>query len=219
MRRLQLARFIRSSGRALLFLAAGLAIAIPLVLLAARWASGRLSTLVWYVIWYAGLLLGSVPEEVYWAIMVLLFVLLAALSLIRFRRARPVENGRFRPSAAPVRDLASLIAGSKEGHYCRWSLSQELGSLVVDAVEGHRPGPADLRRRWLAEERPGVPPPIQAYVREATWGSNRLEGPRLSLWRRLILRQQPGSALDIDPVTVVEFIEEQLEVFNDHRSS
>ncbi len=219
MRRLRLPRFARSSGRALLFLVAGLAIAVPLVLLAARWASGRLSTQVWYVIWYAGLLLGSVPEEVYWALLVLLFVLLAALSLIRFRRARPVENGRFRPSAAPVRELASLIAGAKEGHYCRWSLSQELGSLVVDAVEGHRPGPADLRRRWLAEDRPGVPPPIQAYVREATWGSNRIEGPRLSLWRRLILRQQPGSALDIDPVTVVEFIEEQLEVFNDHRSS
>jgi len=215
----RLARLVRSSGRTLLFLVAGLAIAVPLVLLAARWASGRLSTQVWYVIWYAGLLLDSVPQEVVWALLVLLFVVLAALSLIRLRRATSVVNGRFRASAAPVRDLAGLIAGSKEGHYCRWSLSQELGGLVVDAVEGQRPGPADLRRRWLADQRFGVPAPIQAYVREAIWGSNRLEGSRLSLWRRLILRQQPDSALDLDPVTVVEFIEEQLEVSDDHPRS
>ena len=216
---MRLARLARSWGRPLLFLLAGLLIAVPLVVLAARWAAGRLSTQVWYIVWYADLVLDSVPQEIYWTFMVLFFVVLAGLSLIRLRRSAPVGNGRFRSAPTPVRELASLIGNSDDGYYFRWSLSQELSGLVVDAVEGHHPGPADLRRTWFAAERPGVPAPIQAYVKEAIWGSSRVDSSGVPLWRRVILRQQPVSPLDIEPELVVEFIEQQLEGTNDRRRS
>lgn len=198
---------------------AGLLVAVPLVVLAARWASGRLSTWVWYVAWYGDLVLDSVPQEIFWTLLVFLFVLLAILSMVELRKPRPVENGRFRSTPEPVRELASLIADSGEGYYYRWSLAQELGGLVVDAVEGHRPGPSDLRRRWFVEQRPGVPGRIQAYVRQAIWGSSVLEEPGVPVWRRLILRSRPDSPLAIDPEIIVEFVEQQLEVPNDRRRS
>lgn len=210
---------MRVSRRALLFVFLGTLVAVPLVALAARWASGRLSTQVWYVIWYADLLLDSVPQEIYWTLLVLLFVILAALSMIELRKARPVDDWRLRSAPAPVRELASLIGDIEEGYYYRWSLSQELSGLVVDAVEGERPGPSELRRRWFVEERAGVPAQIQAYVKEAIWGSSVVEGPGASLWRRLIFRQRPESPLGIDPVAIVDYVEEQLEVANDRRRS
>jgi hypothetical protein len=216
---MRLARLVRSWWRPLLLLLAGLLIAVPLVVLAARWAAGRLSTQVWYVVWYAGLVLDSVPQEIYWTLMVLFFVVLAGLSLIRLRRSAPASSGRFRSVPAPVRELAGLIGDSDDGYYFRWSLSQELSSLVIDAVEGHRPGPADLRRTWFAAERPGVPARIQAYVKEAIWGSSRIDSSGVPLWRRVILRRRPVSPLEIEPEAVVEFIEEQLEGTNDRRRS
>jgi hypothetical protein len=118
-----------------------------------------------------------------------------------------------------VLELAHVIEEAAEGYYFRWSLAQQLSSLVTDTVEGRRLGPGALRREWYTREKAGVPAPIRAYVKEAIWGSSVQPGGIASLWRRAVLRQRLDSPLDIDPDTVVQFVEEQLEGVHDRCSS
>jgi len=119
----------------------------------------------------------------------------------------------------PVRELAGLIQDTAGGYYYQWALAQELSRLLVDAVEGRRLGPADLRREWYSQQKPGVPAPMQAYVKEAIWGSYADPSSAASQLKHAILRHRPASPLDLEPEAVVQFLEEQLEVVHDRRRS
>jgi hypothetical protein len=204
-------RAAHPSGRGLTLLGAAL-LAIPLVVLAAGWAAGAMSIQVWYIVWYADLVLGSVPQEVYWAFLVVISVVVAGLSLIRRRERHSGGSENLRAGPVPVRELAALIQDTEDGYYYQWSLAQELSSLIVEAVEGRRLSPSELRREWYSQEKPGVPADIQAYVKEGIWGSYVAPGNVASRLGRAILGHQPASPLDLDPEVVVKFIEERLEV-------
>jgi len=209
-------RAAHPSRRGLTLLGAAL-LAIPLVVLAAGWAAGTMSIQVWYVVWYADLVLDSVPQEFYWAFLVVISVALAGLSLIRRRGRRPGGSEQLRAGPVPVRELAALIQDTDDGYYYQWSLAQELSSLIVEAVEGRRLSPSELRREWYSQEKPGVPPYIQAYVKEGIWGSYVAPGNVASQLRHAVLRRHLASPLDLDPEAVVQFIEEKLEVADDRR--
>jgi hypothetical protein len=213
----RLARRVAAISRRSLFLICAALLAIPLVVLAARWLAGDMSIQVWYIVWYADYLLDSVPQDFYWVFLVVISVVLASLSLIRRRTRRPSEGQHQRAGPTPVRELAGLIRDTADGYYYRWSLARELSRLIVEVVDGGRLAPADLRREWYGQQRPGVPAPMQAYVKEAIWGTYVTPANVASQLRHAVSRQRTASPLDIDPASVVQFIEEQLEVVDDRR--
>jgi len=202
------------SRRRLIVIGVALLIAIPLVVLATRWVANTLSVLAWYLVWYTDLVLDSVPQAFFWVLLVVIAVVLATLSLIQGRRPGPGRREARRSGLGPVRELATLIERAADGYYFKWTLAQELSSLIVGAVDGHGLGPGDLRREWHLREKPGVPPEIQAYVNEAIWGSFSVPSDIASLWKR-VARQQSATPLDLDPKAVVRFVETQLEVVDD----
>jgi hypothetical protein len=203
---------LRISRRRLILIGAAVLMAVPLLALATRWLANRLSAQVWYLVWRADLALDSVPQAVFWVLLVVIAVVLATVSLIQGRRPGPGQRESRRSGLRPVRELATLIERAVDGYYFKWILAQKLSSLLVEAVDGPRLGPAGMRREWYLRDKPGVPAEIQAYVKAAIWEPFLTRSNLASLWKRARSRQQPSTAFDLDLTAVIQFIEAQLEV-------
>jgi hypothetical protein len=143
-----------------------------------------------------GLLLRSVPQSVFWSLLVAGVGLIALGSLTRagrlpqWRRAKKEQAA----VAGPIRKLAHHLHNTRRGPYFKWLVAHRLGELA-QAVPVQRGTSKAMGPRGMgAEGNEGQRAVgIQAYM-EAS-----LDRPPMGHPRRRFLSRRPPTPLDLDP--------------------
>lgn len=179
-------------------------VALVAVALLAFWLQGAIQELcivpaiqLW---WMAGLLLRSVPQWVYWSLLVAGGALVALISLGR-HLSLTLQRAATEKQAAdpgPVERLAHYIRNAKRGPYFKWLIAHRLSDLAQAA---------GIPRGSGAGGDPGLTSPqIQAYLQAG------MDRPPLDTRRWGFLSRRPPSPLDLDPSQVVEYLASQMEI-------
>lgn len=156
-----------------------------------------------YFAWLAGLGLRSVPQQIYWNLLLAGAGFIALASMTGYVRARTARQQRRAAAQGPVERLARDLRRTNRGAYFRWVVARELGE-VARTILTQRGG--DLGPRSRLRGKGWQPPPeIQAYLEAG------LDRPPLALARRGPFSRLPSSALDADLEQVVAYLESQME--------
>jgi hypothetical protein len=156
------------------------------------------------------LLLGAVPQIIFWALMLAIGLSVAARSLMEHRtRSQNVERARA-AYRGQVWTLLRWVQCEPESAYFRQRLAHRLTKLATE-LQAYRqkraPGRFDRRLDDL-----DAPPEVRAYL-QAGMTLSPFGGlspiSRLARWLR---RQKTAPSLDSDLGHVVQFLEDQLEV-------
>jgi hypothetical protein len=158
------------------------------------------------------LMLGTVPQIAFWALLLLLGALMAVRSLIEHEKRSPSAERAVPVSLGRVRALLRWVQQEPESAYHRQRLAYHLVRLAteIQAFRQERtPGRFDRRLDDL-----NAPPEIRAYLEASmtplSWST---PGP-LSRFVRWLQPQKASSYRDTDLEDVVRFLEDQLEVYH-----
>lgn len=170
-----------------------------------------------YVLWVSRLFLGSIHQVIYWFLLIAVVLILAIRSLIgRWGRWKeePLFDVLF---GGRVRVWARWVELATERYYYRgyfkWRLARQLGELTQDVLAyRERLTPREVRRELEAGGF-NLPPDIRAYLEagllQRSFSSFR-EMRRRSRRFRFLPNREP-SPLDIDPMRVIRFLQQQME--------
>ncbi|MBN1810417.1 MAG: hypothetical protein JXA14_01120 [Anaerolineae bacterium] len=156
------------------------------------------------------LFLGAVPQIVFWVLLLVIGLLVAARSLMEYkRRPRSVERV---PVVYPgrVRTLLRWVQREPESAYFRQRLAHRLTRLATE-LQAYRqkraPGRFDRRLDGL-----DAPPEIRAYLQAGMTLSPLGNLGPISRFTRWLRPRRTASSLGCDLERVVQFLEDQLEV-------
>jgi hypothetical protein len=156
------------------------------------------------------LLLGAVPQIIFWALMLAIGLSVAARSLMEHRtRAQSIERARA-VYQGQVWTLLRWVQCEPESAYFRQRLAYRLTRLATElqAYRQKRPlEPFNWRLDGL-----DVPSEIRAYLQAGMAPSSSSDLSLVSRFARWLRPQRTASSLDFDLESVVEFLEGQLEV-------
>jgi hypothetical protein len=183
----------------LIFVAALLAI----VLKDAIW--NQLITPFLYQLWLAWIFVRSMPQIVYWNSLVVLIAVVTLISLIKQRRRKSNTIQEEIQTQDPVAKVANSINDLHKGTFFKWLTANQLGTLARSILI-YQHGEVALPKRRLMGRNWDPPEQIQKYL-EAGLASSFINKPR-----RWLLFKSSDSPFDIDINTVVEYLEDQLEI-------
>jgi hypothetical protein len=155
-----------------------------------------------------GLFLRSVPESVFWGLLVAGSAFVALGSLGRLGRLRLLRSPKKKQVAVPgpIGRLAQYSSNARRGLYFRWLLAHRLAELA-QAISFQGSG-VEVERPWRMEasgtenQRAAD---IQAYMEAG------LSRPPIGHARRRFFSRRPPSPLDLDSGLVVDYLESQME--------
>jgi hypothetical protein len=157
-----------------------------------------------YSLWYLTLFLKSLPEFFFWALFILIALIIAGKSLTK--QSDPGRNIREASvrQGGPVSVWGRMIAHAERGGYSRWQLAQSLTRLTWNILgDGERLSLYQIQER-LNEGALDLPPDVQAYFQAGMLPYQ--PPPRFG-------RRNPDprfAPLDLDPEEVVQFLEDKL---------
>jgi hypothetical protein len=163
-------------------------------------------------LWLGNLFLGAVPQIVFWALLLMIGFVVAVRSLMtRKKRSRSTDR---MPEVYPGQlwTLLRWVQREPRSIYFRQRLARRLIRLAAD-LQAYRqkrvPGRFDRRLDDL-----DLPPEIRTYLEAGmTLSPSDGLGP-LSRFVRWLWPGRTTSSLDVDLERVVQFLEDQLEVYH-----
>ncbi len=154
--------------------------------------------------------LGAVPQIVFWVLLLVIGLLVAARSLMEHRersssveRVQGVYPGR-------VRTLLRWVQHEPESVYWRKQLAYHLARLATE-LQAYRQKRALEPFNWRLDGL-DAPPKIRAYLQAGLTPSSSSDLSLISRFARWLRSQRTASSLDFDLESVVQFLEGQLEV-------
>jgi hypothetical protein len=160
-----------------------------------------------YVSWFLTLVLGSIPQLVFWAAFIVVALVIAGKSLAQRRTIRQHSQMRTAHAQGPVATWSALLERSDTQEFSRWRLARALRKLTWDVLS------PDVGLNHLSsQEQAGnlglfLPPAIQAYFEAPLpWAQ------RISLIQRRRRSRNRATTLDLDPEQVVAFLESRFDV-------
>jgi hypothetical protein len=155
-----------------------------------------------YVFWFVTLVLSNLSQVVYWVALIVVALVVAARSTPRAKTARRKKQVNLVENQGAVATWARLLQGAAKSEFFKWRLAQALRRFAQDLLFPSK------RERYGKRERPrlpsDLPPEIEAYFQVRMPGTR----PVLWFWRRA---SQRPAALDLDPETVVVYLENKLD--------
>lgn len=202
-------------GYIIALLAAGLLLAILLGLALQGVARASLVMPLLYLAWLADLVFRSVPGWLWWAWFLIVALVIAGRSLRVRPRPEPVERPERRLTAGVIRAWMGRLQSGEQGAYFRWRLARDLAELALQLLAYREGSGVAPRERSQALEQLAAPPEIAAYLQAGLtappWQPHDLRSRLARLWRSL-----PGDAsLEVEPATIAQFFERQLESEHD----
>jgi hypothetical protein len=186
-------------------LALSLLIAVILVFVVEDFVRQVIVTPILYVSWFVALVVGSLPQWVFWVAFVVVALVIARKSMARDIAAR---RRAWVPPAiylGPVVTWAALLDRAKTQPYARWRLAQTLKRLTQDILALETRSSFYRREEQWTSLRQVLPPAIEAFF-EAPPPEPQ---PLFRLWRRGRARGH-SNGLDLAPETVVKYLEDRL---------
>jgi hypothetical protein len=170
-----------------------------------------------YLLWLGGLILNSIPQELYLIGLIIVAGIIALNTLNKLQR-KPASS-RFTTTgtgdASRYRLWLRLCAAAPASEYARLELARETRKLVV-SVLAYQDGltqPA-VEQKIVSGALP-VPDTVGRLFRERDLMSTPQPAPRF--WQRLLRKadRQPDPLLDQSLEEIVQFIEDRLEIVHD----
>jgi hypothetical protein len=161
-----------------------------------------------YVSWFVTLVLGSLPQWVFWVAFVIIALIIARKSMAGGTTARQRVWAPPAGFQGLVVTWAALLDRAKTQEYARWRLAQGLKRLTQDILALEKRSDFYGREEQWKNSRRILPSAIEAYF-EAPPPEFK---PLFRLWHRG--RTDSHSApLGLAPETVVQYLEEKLALF------
>jgi hypothetical protein len=158
-----------------------------------------------YQLWLTWIFMRSMPQIVYWNSLVVLIAIVTLISLIKHRRRKSNTIQEVIQTQDPVAKVANSISDLHKGTFFKWLIANQLGTLARSILI-YQHGEVALPKRRLIGRTWNPPAHIQRYL-EAGLASSLINKPR-----RWLLFKSSDSPFDIDVNTVVEYLEDQLEI-------
>lgn len=153
-----------------------------------------------YTLWFAGLVLSSLHQSVFWGVLLLVALVLILRSLGGGERSVTAVPEKRYPSQGQVRRWMGLLERAENQRFARWNLAQTLRKLTQETLS---PDERRAKRRDPIEHK--LPPDIAHY-----FDAKLPPAQSLSLRQRLQTKpSQPSHPLDLDPEVVVTFLEQE----------
>lgn len=159
-----------------------------------------------YLLYALELLYLSLPQMIWWIIIVALALIILGGSLLieiklpgRAMKPERIERGS-------VETLASAIKKSRRGTYFKWLVANFLGRLAYQIIVQREHGRARSVFAPLDAEGWDPSPEVRAYLEKGFHGSFTELPPR----RLFSLTPVERTVLDHDPAEVIEFLESNL---------
>ncbi|GAB4468288.1 MAG: hypothetical protein Kow00124_02380 [Anaerolineae bacterium] len=180
---------------------------------------------VLFLIWYAEVMLRSFPQALFWGILLVAALLVAARSLSSSPKAKLPEGPAPVNPRGRVETLAFWVAEAPAGRYFKQRLARHLLDLLLQVRGYDKPPTARRLAEMLASGELGLPPEAQAYLGDTRRLLSGLDtesmarGGRLDALRRLVDRllrpeqaMSPDLAVDPGLRSLIETLEENLEI-------
>jgi hypothetical protein len=162
-----------------------------------------LITPVAYLLWEARTIYLAVPQLLKWFVLVLAVCVAVLWQLVPEVRRTDRGGEAVLPARGQVESLANWIARSRRGNYFKWQLANRLGRISRRLAEltGGRDGD-----HAATDE-------VRAYL-DAGINRSFVDFPN----PRYPFQHNPPTPLDIDPTSVVDYLESQTEVPRDRHA-
>jgi len=159
-----------------------------------------------YAIWYGKLIYESFDQEAIWVSFLIIFVVIAILSM-NISRKRTISTDHFRgTSAKGVHLWRERLQDTKRGEYLKWRLAQRLSVMIIEA-QAYRYGLTTAQiEEMLNNGTLEIPDAIRAYLR-ASQNPPSFTGKIASYF--FSTEEYP---LDLDPEKIADFLENDLEI-------
>ena len=191
-----------------LWWAAGVLLTLALVMAfpLRAWTQRTLITPLAVILWGLGLFYRSMPQLLWWVVVVFSVLVMLIGSLAPPEVFTPRDRDKSKPSQGPVENLALSIQKTRDGAYFKWMLANRLGKLAYQTLrqcEGES-GRSVFAPLVGADWKPS--PRVQTYLEVGLHGSFA-EYPDSERGMRI-----NGSPLDVEIHEAVEFLEEHSEI-------
>lgn len=152
------------------------------------------------LLWQAGLLIESLPQQIVWWVVILAMIIIIARGLGEGAGFQLPER-RTKPAGGRVAEWLRLVLYARKDDYSRWRLAQRMALLAQDLI-ARRDG-IDLRQaRRVLEAGTGLSPEVGAYLRAGLL-AHRPETRLLARLRRVGAHDPLG----LDPAVVIAALE------------
>jgi len=158
-----------------------------------------------YLLWLLSLLYLSLPQAVWWIVLVLVVVIVLGSSLLPEIRITGKRLVITREGRGNVESLAGAIQKTRRGMYYKWLVANRLGRLAYQLLLQREHGKPRSVFEPLTGEGWDAPPTTQTYLEKGLHGSFA-EFPTPNLFA-----QSRKTPLDLEVGEVVEFLESKLE--------
>lgn len=173
-----------------------------------------------FLVWLIGLFFRSVPGWVWWAWFLVIALVFAARNLRTHLKPEPTAPQPRGPAQGAIHAWAGRLQAAEHGGYFRWRLAHDLAELSLQLLSYRQRGDLSRAERSEAIELLAAPPQVAAYLRMGLaappWQAQDLRARLARLWRR---DNEEDAPLLLDPATVVQFLEGQLEREHDDQHS
>jgi energy-coupling factor transporter transmembrane protein EcfT len=159
---------------------------------------------VLYVFWFVTLVLSSLSQVVYWTALIVVALIVAARSTPKVKTVRREKQVRLVENQGAVATWTKLLQGAEKSEFFKWRLAQALRRFAQDLLYPRKRESLEGRER--SKLLLDLPPEIEAYFQVRIPGTQS----RFWFWRRRLAGQRP-TALDLDPETVVVYLENKLD--------
>jgi hypothetical protein len=170
-----------------------------------------------YLIWLGGLILNSIPQEIYLIGLIIVAGVIALNTLNKLQR-KPASTrfiGAQSGDASRYRLWLRLFKAAPAADYSRLELARETRQLIV-SVLAYQEGltPPEVEQKIVSGALP-VPDQVSRLFRERDLRSTPQSTPRF--WQRLLRKadRQPDPMLNQSLEEIVQFIENRLEIVHD----
>jgi len=165
-----------------------------------------------YLGWWAGLVLRSIAQVIYWAVIILVVGVVTVSSLANGWRFDRREENTAHTKMGPVESLAKDIQLTKKGMYFKWMIANRLAKLSQVILTQSKSNDSAAPQKLNGVDWP-PPDEIKAYF------ENGLQRSIMPSRRNRFFGKKPASPFDVDLNQVVSYLETQQEKTSDKSSS
>lgn len=171
------------------------------------------------LLWGGKLLLYTLPQPLIWSIFLILGAFILLKSLIPAQPFQAQKRIHASENRGKVEKLADLIQLAKQSEYSRRKLAQYLRTVTLDILEFERQDSRTQIYHALQSGSLEIDPEVRQYFQTALARKSisPSSGIRAKLHERFAAKKQQ-TPLDLQPVTIIRFLENQLEGKHRHES-